>query len=94
MFELILNVLPTITILIMFVVEQIDGNGSGSQFDTVTVYTIISVVSLMYSPAKQLFGQIIKTIDGNNALKRICHLLEAEEMHQLEQATDLKDGDF
>jgi hypothetical protein len=36
---------------------------------------MISVVSMIYSPAKQLFGQIIRTIDGNNALKRISHLL-------------------
>jgi ABC-type multidrug transport system fused ATPase/permease subunit len=72
-FELIINVFPTLTILIMFVIEMV-GSGGGD-YDTVTAYTMISVVSMIYSPAKQLFGQIIRTIDGNNALKRISHLL-------------------
>jgi hypothetical protein len=91
-FELIINVLPTLTVLIMFVIEGIYGDGR--QFDTVAAYTMISVVGMVYSPVKQLFVQIIRTIDGNNAVKRICHLLEAEEYHPLEQALDLQEGDF
>lgn len=90
-FELIISVFPTLTVLLIFVIEGIYGD---NRFDTVAAYTMISVVGLVYSPAKQLFSQIIKTIDGNNALKRISHLMEAEEMRPVEQAMDLQEGDF
>jgi hypothetical protein len=71
-FELIINVFPTLAILLIFVIELVSGGGN---FDTVTAYTMISVVGMIYTPAKQLFNQIIQTIDGNNALRRINHLL-------------------
>ncbi len=70
------NVCPTLAILAIFVAQIIKDEGGG--FDTISVYTMISIVNMVYSPVRQLFGQIIKTLDGLNAIKRIDHLLDAE----------------
>lgn len=86
LFELLLSIIPTLTILIIFIMESRTEN---SQFDSISVYTMLSVIGMMNSPVRQLFNQVIRTIDGYHAMQRINHFLEAEEMKPLEQDDSL-----
>jgi hypothetical protein len=53
---------------------------------------MLSIVGMVYSPVRQLFTQVISMLDGRNAMRRIDHLLGAEEMVPGRNDLRLPDG--
>jgi ATP-binding cassette subfamily C (CFTR/MRP) protein 1 len=65
-FDLVNSIFPAMAILLIFVLQTtFDSKGD---FDPIQIYTMISVIGMANSPIRQIFNQVIRTLDGRNAV--------------------------
>jgi hypothetical protein len=71
--------------LIIFLIFLVDLMKKGRiQFETVQVYTIITYINLIISPLNTLPSAIIGGVQALASCRRIDHLLQTEDIKQLE----------
>lgn len=79
-YDLVINLSPTLTVFIIFLIQLLVS--TSSSFDTAQVYTVLSFVGMTYGPTKSLLNTIVVSLDGTAALRKIDHLLKAEEIEE------------